>query len=95
YNPNLKLPLVPLSDGAGKVIKAGDKVTRFKEGDLVSSTFFQDWCSGQISQAAAGSALGGEIGGVLQAERIFPEHGLVKAPAGYTAEQAATLPCAA
>lgn len=95
YNPNLKLPLVPLSDGAGIVTKVGDKVKRFKEGDLVSSTFFQDWCSGSISQAAASSALGGEIGGVLQAERIFPEHGLVKAPAGYTAEQAATLPCAA
>lgn len=95
YNPNLKLPLVPLSDGAGEVLKVGEKVTEFKQGDLVCSTFMQDWVAGPVSAKGASTALGGEIGGVLQAERIFPEHGLVKAPKGYTAAQAATLPCAA
>lgn len=95
YNPNLKLPLVPLSDGAGKVIKVGEKVTEFKPGDTVSSTFFQDWVSGSVTAKTAATALGGEIDGVLQKERIFPEHGLVKAPAGFSAKQAATLPCAA
>ena len=95
YNPNLKLPLVPFSDGAGEVLKVGEKVTEFKPGDLVCSTFFQDWIAGSITAQSASTALGGEIGGVLQAERIFPEHGLVKAPKGYSAAQAATLPCAA
>ncbi len=35
--------IIPLSDGAGEVIAAGDKVTRFRAGDRVAGTFFQVW----------------------------------------------------
>jgi NADPH:quinone reductase-like Zn-dependent oxidoreductase len=30
YSRNLKMPLVPLSDGAGEVVDTGTSVTRFK-----------------------------------------------------------------
>src|SRR5687768_6417680 len=36
YNPKLKLPFVPLSDGVGEVIGVGDGVTRVKVGERVA-----------------------------------------------------------
>jgi len=39
YNPRLPLPRVPLSDGAGDVVAAGDEVSRIKVGDRVTSIF--------------------------------------------------------
>src|SRR5262245_21932655 len=41
YNPKLKLPFVPLSDGVGEVIAAGDGVGRVKVGDRVAGSFMQ------------------------------------------------------
>ena len=37
----IRLPLVPLSDGAGEVVEAGTDVTRFKPGDPSSRAFFR------------------------------------------------------
>ncbi|MBZ0187453.1 MAG: NAD(P)-dependent alcohol dehydrogenase [Candidatus Obscuribacterales bacterium] len=95
YNPNLKLPLVPLSDGSGEVIEVGERVSRFRPGDRVATTFMQDWLSGPLSPHAVRSALGGEIDGVLQNQKIFPEGGLVKVPEHLSFNEAASLPCAA
>jgi len=41
YNPKLRLPLIPFSDGAGEVVEIGQGVTRWKPGDRVMSAFFQ------------------------------------------------------
>src|SRR2546423_9732012 len=59
YNPRLKLPLVPLSDGAGEVIAIGSGVSRVKVGDRVANLFMQKWLAGELSDAIARSALGG------------------------------------
>ena len=42
YNPNIELPLVPLSDGSGEVVAVGNDVTEFTVGDRVTSVFWQD-----------------------------------------------------
>lgn len=46
YNPNLNLPLIPLSDGAGDVVAVGDGVTDLKVGDRVTPLFFPLWDDG-------------------------------------------------
>ncbi|MDE3149764.1 MAG: alcohol dehydrogenase catalytic domain-containing protein, partial [Acidobacteriota bacterium] len=36
YNPKLKLPRIPCSDGAGEVMAVGEGVTAWKPGDRVA-----------------------------------------------------------
>ncbi len=95
YNPRMKLPLVPLSDGAGEVAAVGPGVTRFKPGDRVAGCFMQRWSSGALTEEKAKSALGGAIDGVLAEHVVLAEEGLVHIPEGLSFEEAATLPCAA
>ena len=94
YNPKLKIPLVPFSDGAGEVVAVGGKVTKWKTGDRVSPIFMQDWIDGQISFEKARTALGGDRDGVLREFGAFDESGLVRIPDHLSYEEAATLPCA-
>lgn len=95
YNPKMRRPMVPLSDGAGVVEKVGPEVTRFKKGDRVTACFMQKWIDGPPSREKANSALGGAIDGVLREYATFSEGGLVHTPAFLTDEEAASLPCAA
>ena len=66
YNPKLKRPLVPLSDGVGIVERTGPNVTRFKPGDRVAGCFFQQWIDGPHTKEKGRSALGGAIDGVAR-----------------------------
>lgn len=95
YNPKQKLPIVPLSDGAGEVVSVGAGVRRFKPGDRVVASFFQDWLAGPPTQEGFASSLGGAQDGVLAEYRCFAEHGLLPIPGYLSDEQAASLPCAA
>jgi len=95
YNPKLKRPMVPISDGAGIVEETGPGVTRFKRGDRVVACFMQAWMDGPPTPEASASALGGAIDGVLREYAVFSEHGLLPTPSSLSDEEAATLPCAA
>lgn len=95
YNPKLKRPVVPLSDGAGVVEEVGAGVTGFAPGDRVTSCFFDKWTDGPITREKVASARGGAIDGVLREYALFSEEGVVKSPAGLSDEEAAALPCAA
>ena len=95
YNPKLKFPFVPLSDGVGEVIGVGDGVTRVKVGDRVAGIFMQRWIAGELTDAGGKSALGGAIEGVAAEQVVLHEDGVVKVPAHLSDEEAATLPCAA
>src|SRR4051794_36603282 len=67
YNPRMKLPLVPLSDGAGEVAAVGPGVTRFKPGDRVAGCFMQRWSGGAGTGEKGKNAPGGALEGVVAA----------------------------
>ncbi len=95
YNPKLKLPFVPLSDGVGEIIGVGEGVTRVKVGERIAGCFMQRWVAGALTDAASKSALGGAIEGVAAEQVVLHEDGVVSVPKHLSDEEAATLPCAA
>ena len=95
YNPRLKLPAVPLSDGVGEVVAVGPGVSRVKVGDRVAGCFMPKWIAGEIDETKARSALGGGGPGMLAEYVAISEEGVVHVPEHLSDEQAATLPCAA
>jgi NADPH:quinone reductase-like Zn-dependent oxidoreductase len=92
---NLPPPLVPCSDGAGEIVRVGEGVTRWKTGDRVMGTFFQQWTAGGMQREVMRSALGGPLQGVLTELRVLSEEGIVRIPEHLSFEEASTLPCAA
>ncbi|MEO7675636.1 MAG: NAD(P)-dependent alcohol dehydrogenase, partial [Verrucomicrobiota bacterium] len=89
------LPLVPLSDGAGEIAAVGEGVSKWKIGDRVAGTFFQNWSSGSFHRDVPNSALGGALPGMLAEFVALPEEGVVATPPHLSFEETATLPCAA
>jgi NADPH:quinone reductase-like Zn-dependent oxidoreductase len=94
YYPDLKLPLIPVSDGVGEVAAIGEQVTRFRVGDRVSGIFSQQWISGEPTEAWLNGLLGGPLDGLLAEYAILNENGLVSVPMHLSDEEAAALPCA-
>jgi len=88
-------PIVPLSDGAGEVVKVGAAVNDFIPGDRVIGNFFQSWENGKIDDDGLNSAMGGSIDGVLCDYFILKANCSVKIPDYLSYSEAATLPCAA
>lgn len=95
YNPKMKLPRIPCSDGAGEVVAVGAGVTAWKPGDRVAGIFMQNWLDGPLIPARARGALGGDVDGMLTDYIVLREAGLVGIPDHLSFQEAATLPCAA
>jgi NADPH:quinone reductase-like Zn-dependent oxidoreductase len=95
YNPKLKLPRIPCSDGAGEVAAVGEGVTHWKPGHRVAGIFMQNWLDGELTAAKARGALGGDIDGMLAEYVVLKQTGLVELPEHLSFQEAATLPCAA
>jgi NADPH:quinone reductase-like Zn-dependent oxidoreductase len=94
YNPKMKLPRIPCSDGAGEVEAVGEGVKAWKRGDRVCGIFMQNWLEGPPTPAKIKGALGGDIDGMLAEYVVLKETGLVRIPDHLGFEEAATLPCA-
>ncbi|XEC93366.1 NAD(P)-dependent alcohol dehydrogenase [Paenibacillus tarimensis] len=94
YYPDLKLPLIPISDGVGEVAAIGEHTKRFQVGDRVSGIFSQQWISGEPMAGWLEGVLGGPLDGMLAEYAVLNEEGLVRVPDHLTDEEAAALPCA-
>jgi NADPH:quinone reductase-like Zn-dependent oxidoreductase len=77
------------------VVAVGPGTTRFHKGDRVAAIFFQRWLRGRPTPDVGGSALGGDLDGVLTQYVTLSEEGLVSLPAHLSYEEGSTLPCAA
>src|SRR5579864_4774074 len=58
YNPKLKFPFVPLSDGVGEVIGVGTGVSQVQVGERVTGCFLQGWSAGELTDAKFKTGLG-------------------------------------
>jgi NADPH:quinone reductase-like Zn-dependent oxidoreductase len=95
YAVQYRFPLIPLSDGVGRVADIGKSVTQFRVGDRVAGTFWQGWVAGDPETPSFDSSLGGPLDGMLAEFATFREYGLVRVPEHLSDEEASTLPCAA
>ncbi len=96
YNPRMKLPAIPFSDGAGGIVEVGEGVTKWKVDDRVCSTVIPGWIDSGPTVEKAKTAIGaGGMTGVLREFAAFSEDALVSVPEHLSFEEAATLPCAA
>ena len=89
------LPLIVLSDGAGRIVETGKDVSRVAVGDLVCPLFVQTWYGGSLTEAHRAHILAGPLDGVMREYMCLSEEAVAKAPAHFSAAEAATLPCAA
>jgi NADPH:quinone reductase-like Zn-dependent oxidoreductase len=94
YNPRLRMPVIPVSDGAGEIVATGAGATRFRPGDRVVACFMPRWIDGPLDEIKARSALGADSDGLLAEEFVLNEDGLVPICSHLNYEEAATLPCA-
>lgn len=86
--------LIPLSDGAGEVVGAGEGVTEFKPGDAVVSTFHPAWLDGHIERSQLVGSPGGPADGFACEFVTRPATHFTHAPKGLTHAESATLTCA-
>jgi NADPH:quinone reductase-like Zn-dependent oxidoreductase len=90
----VRVPSIPLSDGAGEIAAVGPGVTEWGAGDRVAGTFFQSWSDGPPNPGM-GDALGAPPArGMLADYVVLPQTGVVKLAEHLSFEEAATLPCA-
>lgn len=96
-NPDISLPYIPITDGAGIVEQVGTKVTAFKPGDKVATAFVPDWIDGEPTplktdyQTRQGL---GVLSGQLSQYKCFSENQLIRTPNNLTTAEASTLPIA-
>lgn len=82
---------VPMADGAGVVEAIGAGVTDFAPGDAVVSCFFPDWQDGAPKSGDFRRVPGDGIDGFAIEAVVAPATAFTRAPAGYSAEEAATI----
>ncbi|PXW24748.1 zinc-dependent alcohol dehydrogenase family protein [Paraburkholderia caballeronis] len=90
----LTFPFTPASEMAGRVIAAGDGVTRFRVGDRVLSAFIPGWIDGAPLSWTDAPTQGGPLDGMLAQYVAMPADWCVFAPTSLDALEASTLPVA-
>ncbi len=95
YNPKLRLPIVPLSDGAGFIDAVGPGVPEELVGEKVAGMFAPYWTGGEPEAESVRATLGGPLDGALADYMVLPVGGVSRVPDHMSMVEAATLPCAA
>lgn len=85
---------IPMSDGAGEVVALGDGVAEFSVGDMVISTFFPVPPQGGDFDGIFRNVPGDGVDGFAREMVTAPASAFTHAPAGWSAAEAATIPCA-
>lgn len=85
---------VVASDAAGDVMAVGKRVTQFRPGARVTSTYFQNWTDGPPTREKLSKTLGASVDGVLAEFIVLDDTNVAPAPAGLSYEEASTLPTA-
>jgi NADPH:quinone reductase-like Zn-dependent oxidoreductase len=88
-------PLIIVSDAAGIVAEAGVEVSRFKEGDRVTTDLFSRWIDGEPGSHEEKYSLGGPLPGGLAEYMVVHEDAAVATPTSLSDAEASTLPIAA
>lgn len=86
---------IPVSDGAGEIVAVGAGVTEWAVGDKVMSLFFPQWTDGAPTAQAMAAITGDSVDGCAVEYGLYRPEALTRIPAGYSYQEAATLPCAA
>ncbi|MEM7045838.1 MAG: NAD(P)-dependent alcohol dehydrogenase [Pseudomonadota bacterium] len=89
------LPLIPLCDGAGRIVEVGANVEHLAAGHLVCPTYSRTWLDGTAGLDTHHGSHGGMIDGTAVELMAVPANAVVRAPDHMDAAEAATLPCAA
>lgn len=95
YNPRQSLPVIPCSDGVGRVVDVGEGVDEEWIGRRVTPIFAQGWRSGEPTRQKLKTTLGSPLDGVLREEMVVPVESVVAVPEHLSDAEGATLPCAA
>ncbi|MFJ9950064.1 NAD(P)-dependent alcohol dehydrogenase [Kitasatospora sp. NPDC091207] len=85
--------VVPLADGAGEVVSAGARVTRFRVGDRVTGSYFPRRTDGRLRPDLA-DQLGCTVDGLLTEYAVLDEEALAAVPAHLAWAEAAAPSCA-
>lgn len=92
--PRVSYPVVPLSDGAGEVVRVGSQVEQVAVGDRVTTPLAPDWRDGTGTPEKLSRLRGSTIEGMLQEYISIPEHELIHVPEHLSYAEAAAIPCA-
>ncbi|MBI3408136.1 MAG: alcohol dehydrogenase catalytic domain-containing protein, partial [Planctomycetes bacterium] len=96
-DPALRLPFIPVADGAGVVERVGARVKDLKSGDRVATLYIPSWPGGRYQSKHTPLAIrpgAGSVPGQLTEYKIFREHDLIRVPDELSFVEVSTLPIA-
>ena len=86
---------IPTSDAAADVVAVGEGAHLFRPGDRVVGSFHRRWFGGPPPHFSERDGYGALEDGWLAEYKVVAEESVVRLPDGISAEEGATLPCAA